>query len=347
MGHSRTYYALLSGEHPRLALEELKAILDVEARSYRLLLALDGLAVFEAEGLDPRAPAARGGLVRESGVFLALTETRLSCVRRASEEAAAMLPSPGPWRVEARVYGPHGHGLRKSEVLRAALDGFEAGGAFLSPRARRALRVFVTEGVAMLGVVEGVSDTRGFLERSPGKRPFFKPGPLSPHISRAMVNLSRLRPGGVYADPFCGTGGFAIEACLLGASKVLCGDVDWVMAQGSALNLSEYCPRGLWASAVWNAARLPLAPGSVDSIATDPPYGRSTSTRRIGYRRLVMEFLKAAREAVRSGGYIVYAGPAERDPRGLALEAGLEVESYLEMYVHGSLTRGVVVARTW
>jgi tRNA (guanine10-N2)-dimethyltransferase len=160
-----------------------------------------------------------------------------------------------------------------------------------------------------------------------------------------MVNLSRLRPGMVYLDPFCGTGGFAIEACLLGAGRVECGDVDWEMASGSILNLERYCPRGVWGVFAWNAARLPVAPGSVDAVATDPPYGRSTSTRRMGYRRLVSMFLERAREAVRSGGYIVYAGPAERRPQDLARAAGLEVVAYAETFVHGSLTRGVVVAR--
>ncbi len=340
----RLYYSLLSGEYPALALEELKAILEVESSSYRIIDVLDGLAVYEAEDLDPSTPASRGGLVKESGVVLAVAEARASCIRRASEEAAAMLGG-GVWRVEARVYGSHGHSLGESDALRAALEGLAAGGAGLSPRSPRLVRIFVTEGVALIGVAMGRSDTRGFQERSPGRRPFFKPGPLSPQLSRAMVNLSRLRRGDVYMDPFCGTGGFAIEACLLGASRILCGDVDWAMARGSTVNLERYCRGGSWSVYAWNAASLPVASSSVDAVATDPPYGRSTTTRRVGYRRLVSMFLERAVDAVRSGGYIVFAGPWNRGPRELAERAGLEVVSYVETYVHGSLTRGVVVAR--
>jgi 4-hydroxy-3-methylbut-2-enyl diphosphate reductase len=43
---------------------------------------------------------------------------------------------------------------------------------------------------------------------------------------------------------------------------------------------------------------------------------------------------------------ICYATQNRQDAvKQLALEAGLQVDSYVEMYVHGSLTRGVVVAR--
>ncbi len=341
-----SYYALLSGEYPRLSREELVAILDVESDWYRLLGFAGGLAFYEARLGDAGIVARRAGYVREVGLLLYATEARAECLRELAEAAGSYLADRyggEAVRVEARLFGPYGYGFSESDAKRVFLETLSELGVRLSPTGGRTLSVIVSEGVASAGLRIASSESKGFELRSPGKRPFFKPGPLSPRLSRALVNLSRLRRGHVYADPFCGTGGFAIEACMLGASRILCGDISWEMVRGSKLNLEEYCGEGLWAVSAWNAASLPLPPDSIDSIATDPPYGRSTTTAGLSYRGLVSSFLKRAVEAVRSGGYIVYAGPVGADPRGIAVNSGLRIHSYLEMYVHGGLTRAVVV----
>ncbi|MFN4046743.1 MAG: TRM11 family SAM-dependent methyltransferase, partial [Acidilobaceae archaeon] len=94
-----------------------------------------------------------------------------------------------------------------------------------------------------------------------------------------------------------------------------------------------------------DATWAPIAPGVVDAIATDPPYGRLTSTGGRDYSGLVLGFLEEAARVARRGSYIVYAGPHHYSPWRLALQAGLEVVSRHHMFVHGSLTREVVVAR--
>ncbi len=345
----RLRYAIISGENPPLPARELEAILEAEAGpwGYRLHGWLDGLAVFEAElRWGAWQVTYRAGYTREVGLLLAadsLPRAR-SAGRRAGEELRR-LGLRGPFRIEAVVHGPYAHARGKTWLTRMVARGLADAGVEASPRGRQELRAFATEGVVVIGLPEARLDTRSLMERSPGRRPFFKPGPLSPQLSRAFVNLARLRRGDVYLDPFCGTGGFAIEACLMGASRCLCGDLDWAMISGAPRNLRAYCRGHGWLVAAWNAASLPVAPGSVDAIATDPPYGRSTTTGGQGYVRLVRGFLEEAARSVKHGGYIVYAGPVKYKPWVLAEEAGLRVVDRIEMYVHGSLTRAIVVAR--
>ncbi|BAA80839.1 putative methyltransferase [Aeropyrum pernix K1] len=345
------FYAILSGESPTLSLEELKAILDVESRLYKVEGFLDGLAIFHAEIDDPMLITSRAAFIKEVGLPLGLYRSSDTCASKVVYDTltfleASVLDGDKEFWIDVETRGPYRHsldlaGLRSRIASEAGKKGFKLS----KRRAALNLRIFATEGAMMLGVTLSRLEGRSFIERSPGRRPFFKPGPLSPRLSRAFVNLSRLQRGGSFADPFCGTGGFAIEACLLGASRIACGDLDWAMVRGGPLNLSRYCPPGIWFYSAWNAAKLPLSSNSVDSIATDPPYGRSTTTGRMGYLSLTRAFLNTAVEVLRSEGWIVYAGPTRMSPETLAEDAGLRVVKVIEMFVHGSLTRSIVVAR--
>ena len=72
---------------------------------------------------------------------------------------------------------------------------------------------------------------------SPTERPFFKPVTLDPRLARLLVCLSfsRGKPS-VIVDPFCGTGGIAIEASNLGL-QVLASDLDSRMVEGTRTNM--------------------------------------------------------------------------------------------------------------
>ncbi len=310
------------------------------APSYRIIYHLEGLALFDADNLDPWRAAERAAWVREIGLLLGIAESTIEGIEALAEEAARSLEGEriwvDPWRFKG--YSPQA----REDVVRRILVSKLRDKASLG-KGGKVLRVFITEGVAIAGIMLA-SRGKGFHLRRPRRRPFFKPGPLSPDLSRVMVNLSRPREGATFLDPFCGTGGFAIEAMMVGAGRIICGDLDMDMYRGSRVNLDTFtCGRCLVIG--HNAARLPLGPNTVDSIATDPPYGRSTTTARMGYRRLMEEFLSSALEALAPGGYMVYAGPYSEEPARLGEEAGLRVLARIHMYVHSSLTRDIVVAR--
>ena len=118
-----------------------------------------------------------------------------------------------------------------------------------------------------------------FEDRNPIDRPFFKPVSLEPRLARLMVSLSHKTdfiPKKII-DPFCGTGGIAIEAILQG-TDILASDLDAVMVEGTQQNL-------LWSE---GEGKYMVKKCSIDNIVElwgrqedcsfvfDPPYGRNS-----------------------------------------------------------------------
>lgn len=328
------YYAVLSGIHLPLALEELRSILDVEADIYAIKAVIGNVAIFEAQLARPEIVARRAGLIREVGTVVALSDEWSS--DSLVEEIVRALDRQEV-RIEVhRLFGAEGPSER--EVVLALCDRLRC-----SLRAERELSIIFSEGAMVAGIPLARSSAGDFEERKPRRRPFFKPGSMEPRLSRLFVNLSRLRKGGVYLDPFCGSGGFAIEACSMGAGLVICGDVDWRSSLGAKANLERYGCGGRYLTLISDAASLPLV--EADSIATDPPYGRSSSTAGRSYRDLVLSFLLEAKRVARAGSFVVFAGSHSDRPATIAEEAGLVNIRRFHMFVHGTLVREIVVAR--
>jgi tRNA (guanine10-N2)-dimethyltransferase len=336
--------------HPTLPLAELKAILEIEEPRARLINYFAPIAMVECSFDSARRVVAivtgRAGFVKEGGILLGLyssEEELLSSFDGILDRLSTV--NRGPYRIEAHRYLGLWRDSEPSEAALALARRAEARGFRVSPRSRSVISISYAEGVIVVGLRLAEQDPRGFRERAPNRRPFFKPGPLDPRLSRALVNLSRLRVGGTFWDPFCGTGGIVLEACLLGASRCLCGDIDVQMATGSKINLEYYGVGESALSHLADAVAPPLSEDVVDSVATDPPYGRSTTLLGRERRVLYREFLEAAHPILRKGSYLVFAAPAEEEPHKLAEGAGYRVLERHYMHVHGSLVREIVVAR--
>ncbi len=112
-----------------------------------------------------------------------------------------------------------------------------------------------------------------FEEKKPRFRPFFLPGVIIPKVARVLVNLSGLNAKELFLDPFCGTGGILIEAGMVGA-RVLGSDVQEKMVRGAKENLQFFGLPG--DCVVGDASQLPLGDSTVDALATDVPYGKSS-----------------------------------------------------------------------
>jgi len=88
---------------------------------------------------------------------------------------------------------------------------------------------------------------------------------------------------------------------------------------------------------VADAGRLPLRPGTVHGIATDPPYGRAASTRGEAIDRLYGRAFQAFAELLPRGGHLAIVLPSEKwIERG---SKSLELVEAHALRVHRSLVR--------
>jgi tRNA (guanine10-N2)-dimethyltransferase len=202
-------------------------------------------------------------------------------------------------------------------------------------------RTIITEGVCIFGKLIARIDRAQYEERAPLKKPFFLPGVLMPRISRAIVNMSRIREG-YMLDPMSGTGGILVEAELISDSiHVVGSDIQKKMAYGTRWNLRYYGKN--FDVIRQDSLRMGLRTDSIDAMATDFPYGQSTpimgATLEEFHRGTLSEMyraLKPGRHAV-----IVYREPMEK----LLREAGFNVIETHEQYIHRSLTRHITLVQ--
>lgn len=175
--------------------------------------------------------------------------------------------------------------------------------------------------------------------RRPRKRPVFHPSTMPPKIARCMVNLARAHPGETFADPFSGVGGIVIEAAVIGCHAVAV-DANLRMLRGARRNTSYF---GLNMNGFLHADARHLPLQSLSAVATDPPYGRGSSTMGAKVAQLVEDFLNGAKDSLRKKAHICISSPVEVDIEAYASASGLLVKERHTAKVHRSLTRQFVV----
>lgn len=324
--------AEVTGEHPDLARAELEAILEVVGGS--------GLSPFAPLVFTAQVPpggaeevARRGGLLRRVG-------TALSQADSFEELSPGALQVEGTFAVRATTV-EGAPGLLKSAAVERAIGARFKGARVDLLAPAHTFRAYVgASAILTHEVYDRQSDD--FEERAVKHRPYFKPVSLHPKFARVLVNLTRVHDGQTLLDPFCGTGGILIEAGLVGARPVGI-DADEGAAAGARQNLDHFGVLGAQVhhGRARDAARL-LA-GQTAAIATDPPYGRASSTLKAGARAVIEDSAAGLAEALVEGGRLALCLPdlALAGP----LEAFLSREFTIGQKVHASLTRHYLVLR--
>lgn len=340
----RKLFFVLSGEHTSLPAAEVEAILDSTGlergeskTSYRLLLleaSVDALKAVSERSLmyDSCGLVVGECEAAENQIASLVKSLPLDHLTRSSESFAVR---------STRLGGA-------SRVLRrVALEGDI--GALVKEQVPR-LKVRLTDpdltfvciifDESFLIGVSGYSKPSGLIApRLPRKRPVFHPSTMPPKIARCMVNLARARPGGLFMDPFSGVGGISIEAAVIGC-KVVAADASLRMLRGARRNLRHF---GLESTGFLNSDARHMPIRDLDAIATDPPYGRGSSTRGVKVTNLVKDFLSGARASLRKGAHMCLSAPEEIPVQEYAMDAGLSVRERHLAKVHRSLTRQFVV----
>jgi len=339
-------FFVVSGEHPTLPHAEIRAILQATGVSYKEFAASPRILRLEAETSALDAVAQRSMMYDQCGVEIGATRpARQEIVELArSADLAQHLTPKHSYAVRSLRIGGALKEIRREDLER------EIGHALL--RKSQDFKVDLTNpDVTFLCIVSSKafilgrvthSRTPGLIaSRRPRKRPVFHPSTMQPKLARCLVNLARPPRGGLLMDPFCGVGGIILEAAGIGC-EVIGSDADIRMIRGARSNLRHYKTEYL-AFLVSDATSIPVQ--SVESIVTDPPYGREASTRGRKLRSLLEEFLPAAYGVLARGGFMCICCPSDLRVSPIIRAAGFEVVETHRLYVHKSLTRRIIVLK--
>ena len=309
----------LSGEHPTLPVAELECVGTV--REHRPQVAV-------ADCPDPET-ARRLALTHAVMEYLGSCNPAPGAIASLLRDLALTPEAP----FSARVKKAEGSAPTASQPELERLIGSLIAGKVSLAAPVVEYRALISANRCYLGRLLFRIDRASYTSRDPLRRPFFHPGVMLPRFARAVVNLTLLAPGESLFDPFCGTGGFLLEAELLGA-RAAGGDADPAMVAGSRLNLRK---AGLMRL---DAGALPLCTASVDTVATDLPYGQSSWIRGRDLDRLTPLALREIARILRPGRRAAIV--THRDIRPFVPEP-LTILQHHEQRVHRSLTRRYLV----
>jgi len=197
------------------------------------------------------------------------------------------------------------------------------------------IRALLTNNKVYVGLNITEIDRTQFEQRKVQHRPFFSPISLHPKLARALVNLSGIGKNEILLDPFCGTGGFLIEAGLIGA-KVIGSDIERKMIDGGEKTLEFYKIKesDLFCSDIGD---INNHVSEVDAVVTDLPYGKSTTTKGEDIRELYERAFRNIADVLKKHGRAVI-GLSNKDMIGLG-KSYLSLIDVHEWRAHRSLTR--------
>ncbi|WP_400195543.1 RsmD family RNA methyltransferase [Candidatus Methanomassiliicoccus intestinalis] len=326
------YFFELSGEHDTFPAAEAVALCRSETDESHLVTSGEGYAViaFRPEFLNNICE--RVALTRRIGRYLG------SCRLEDAEEFASMLEIPeGTFAVRAKKFGQSMCEVNAAALSAAIGASMKKGCKVNLKNPDVELRVLLSSGLHFY-ISEREIDRAVFEDRRVAKRPFFSPISLHPRYARALINLTGIKKGETLLDPFCGTGGILLEAASMGI-KAAGSDIDPLMVDGCIENLQYF---GFDADVqVSDIGSVPEMFSNITTVVTDPPYGRSTSTRNEELTSLYDRALKSVSDILSEGKLCGIVLPRECPECRYSLEI---CESHFQR-VHRSLTRHYYILR--
>jgi tRNA (guanine10-N2)-dimethyltransferase len=290
----------LSKEHTTLPTAEIHAALHAEQTPFTVIDSNEDVLVVEIQPKTNIIPR----LAERLALTFVINELLFSCPATLQElrHNAQQTPLTSKGTIAIRCKNRSTH-LHSEQIIDQMGEIYTKERNVNLTRPDIELRAVITPKTAYLGVKKAEINTSHFQQRRGHLRPFPSPITLHPKIARALVNLSQVKRQDTFLDPFCGTGGILLEAGLIGA-HVIGSDIEQKMIDGSQKNLTFYNLKNFHLYCTDIGGILQYVP-SVDAIATDFPYARSTTTKgeqpTILYHRAfetISQILKKNRYAV-------------------------------------------------
>jgi len=325
-----TYAFELSGEHETLPRSEALALVEAFSERSSEAAFFDQCLIVQAEGLD----------VQTLGRRLAMTHRIIEVMAVCQADLPALAGAAEMLDLSARSYMVRARRIKNSSPGADEVER-EIGRVLLGrglqvdlSRPEVVLRAVITGGKIVIGREAARTDRSSFEARRPHLKPFFHPGVLMPRMARALVNLTGVRAGSTILDPFAGTCGILIEACLIGV-KGLGIEVQTNLVKGARCNL-----QGVDCSLLLgDAKRLPLHDSSVDAAVLDTPYGRSAKILAKSKDLLLQESLGELHRVIKPEGRMAIV--ADRPLDSLLQSSGFEILQQHTDRVHRSLVRHI------
>lgn len=336
----------LSGEHEELPAAEVLACLKNEQLDFKPHIRVDQCLVVDIAGNEEEIEKILTDPVTER---LVMTHHILKVVGIAENNPEAILElseafEPAGYIKEGESFVVRAKRIKQHVDIQCEYLEQKVGGCIFRKGFRANLknpdvefRLILSE-KAVLGILLSSVDRSAYEARTPQNKPFFHPGVLMPRVARALTNLSGIKPGELFLDPFCGTAGILVEAGLVGA-RVIGVDAQEKLVLGAHMNLEAYELDYLLMEG--DACRIPLKDCTIDAVVTDPPYGRSAAILAESLEGLYSGALSEIQRVLKPGGIAVVVSDKASVEYGE--KAGLKVLEIYVQRVHRSLTRIITI----
>lgn len=321
-------YFVLRGDNEHLSKGELKAI--IETYRHDAMLRCLTMTCLSSVGIEDALKIAnRAGYVKEAGLLKTIQHVDSIDIESIKKELESKT-----------IHISIQKSTVSSELVKSVLSklgvrwGFQGLGEF---------RIIFTDGYLLLGKKIYVKNYGKMLSTHTNK-PFKRSIEITPDIARVLINLTRVKEGGLLLDPFAGTGSILIEAWSMGIRGIGV-DIDWAITRGMAQNIRHANTNSI---IILGDSRL-IMYREIDHVATDLPYGRGASTHGVEIRSLYEDFMLNLSEYLSRGGYACFMTPLwlEEYVDELISRYGFYLLERYYDYVHGSLTRVINVVRKW
>ncbi len=203
------------------------------------------------------------------------------------------------------------------------------------------IRTIITYNKVYVGMKLFEINRPQYEKRKAQNRPFFLPISLNPKIARALVNISGLNDSQIFLDPFCGTGGFLLEAGLMSAT-IIGSDIEEKMIKGCRKTLDFFNIKNykLYCLDVGDIYKIKC---KVDAIVTDLPYGKSTTTKGENINELYIRAFESISKKLKKGKNAII-GLSTKDMLS-ELKKFFKIEKVYEIKMHKSLTRYFILVK--
>lgn len=334
----------LSGEHDTLPKGEVTATFESLDKNYSVIESLEQALVVRTDLVDTKKLKNRLAFTHSICEYLGSCNPTQDEIRSFVEELKIKINGSFAVRVKKAM----SHGREYSKTLLEKTVGENIGEEGINSvdliNPDNLFFGFITNNRFLFGRFLEAIDKTQFHNRKPHLRPYFHPSSMDPKLAKAIINLSRTRRGKRIIDPFCGTGGLLIEAGLIGAN-ITGSDISSKMIKGTEENLRHFGIKGFELNNTDISDLKNHYKDFFDAVATDPPYGKSSTTMGQNIKDIYKDALETIYTILRPDKFACIVSPETIELDTLALDLGFTVEEKYFVRIHKSLTRKITVLK--